>query len=64
MGRESRRRGLKRRGRGNYGSAKAPVFTLIQRDGDRIFTAAKNVTEETVMELAETYIESGITIYR
>ncbi len=63
LGRKPRRRGLKHRGRGNYEGDKVPVFALIQRDGDKVFTAAKDVTEETIEELVETYIEPGTTIY-
>ncbi len=63
MGRKPRRRGLKHRGRGDYEGDKVPVFALIQRDGDRMFTAAKDATEETVKKLAETCIEPGTTIY-
>ncbi len=54
---------MKHRGRGNYKSDKVLVFALIQRDGGRVFTAAKDVTEETIRELAETYIEPETTIY-
>ena len=40
------------------------LYITVLSSEDRAITATNNVTEETVKELTEAYIESGITIYR
>ena len=49
LGRESSRRGLRRRGRGTCGEDKVPVSAFIERGGRMLITAAKDVTEETIL---------------
>jgi hypothetical protein len=54
LGRVPRSRGLKRRGSGGrYEVDKVPVFAFIERGGARLFTAAKDVTESTILALVE-----------
>ena len=48
LGGKSRRRGLRRRGRGTYGEDKVPASAFIERGGRMLITAAKNVTEENI----------------
>ena len=63
LGRVPRSRGLKRRGRGRYEVDKVPVFAFVERGGARLFTAAKDVTESTILALVEQRIEPGSKAY-
>jgi len=63
LGRVPRSRGLKRRGRGRYEVDKVPVFAFVERGGARLFTAAKDVTESTILALVVQRIEPGSKAY-
>jgi hypothetical protein len=63
LSRKPRRRGLKRRGRGTYREDKVPVFAFIERGGRRLFTTARDVTEETILALAKPCIKPRSIVY-
>ena len=63
LSRESSRRGLRRRGRGTCGEDKVPVSAFIERGGRMLITAAKDVTEETILALAKPRIKPGSIAY-
>jgi transposase-like protein len=62
--RESRSRGLSKRGRGSYAEDKPPVFTLVDRGSDqRYVIPAKSADESTVRLLLGGREEESLTVY-
>ena len=63
LGRMPRRRGLSRRGRGNYYSDRVPVMILVSRDGDERYSTLITMSSEEVKEAVRNCVEGGSTIY-
>jgi len=62
--RESRSRGLSKRGRGTYEGDKPPVFTLVDRGSDqRYVVPAKSADEATVRLLLDNREKESLTVY-
>jgi transposase-like protein len=61
--REARRRGLKRRGRGNWDSDRLPVFGLLCRGGQVRLFVLRNVQTETIQPIVYQMVERGARVY-
>ena len=61
--RESRKRGLKKRGRGTYETDKTPIVGFTQRAGNIHFEVTKNGQTVTVQPLIEHWVAPQTTIY-
>jgi transposase-like protein len=63
LGRDPRRRGLKRRGRGTWDSDRLPVFGLICRGGEVRLFVLRNVQTETIRPIVEQMVQRGAHVY-
>jgi transposase len=61
--REARRRGLKRRGRGDWDSDRLPVFGLLCRGGQVRLFVLRNVQTETIQPIVYQMVERGARVY-
>ena len=61
--REARRRGLKRRGRGNWDSDRLPVFGLLCRGGQVRLFVLRNVQTETIRPIVYQMVKRGARVY-
>ena len=63
LGREARRRGLKRRGRGTWDSDRLPVFGLLCRGGQVRLFVLRNVQTETIQPIVYKMGQRGARVY-
>ncbi len=63
LGREARKRGLKRRGRGTWDSDRLPVFGLLCRGGEVRLFVLPNVQTATIRPVIEQMVEQGAQVY-
>jgi hypothetical protein len=63
LGRKPRRRGLRGAEVGEHTGDKVPVFAFIEHGGRMLITAAKDVTEETILALAKPRIKPRSIAY-
>jgi hypothetical protein len=56
IGRPPRKRGLKRRGRGNFLSDKPPIFAMVSRKRRRIFSVEFNAETFFIQQLLNKYV--------
>ena len=63
LGRPPRKRGLKRKGRGSWDVDKPPVIGFVRRNGGIRLEVTKNVRQETIKPLVQSYVEQGSTVY-
>jgi transposase-like protein len=61
--RPPRRRGLKRRGRGNWDSDRLPVFGVLCRGGQVRLFVLRNVQTETIRPIVRQLIRRGAKVY-
>jgi transposase-like protein len=62
-GREPRKRGLKRRGRGTWNSDRLPVFGLLCRGGEARLFVLRNVQTATIRPIVEQMVQRGARVY-
>lgn len=58
-----RKRGFGRRGRGRFEDDKVPIFILVQRGIEDRYTAAKDVSSETILKIFERAVEPESKVY-
>ena len=63
LGREARRRGLKRRGRATWDSDRLPVFGLLCRGGQVRLFVLRNVQTETIRPIVYQMVQRGARVY-
>jgi transposase-like protein len=63
LGREPRKRGLKRRGRGTWDSDRLPVFGLLCRGGAVRLFVLRNVQTETIRPIVQQMVQQGAHVY-
>lgn len=63
LGRDPRKRGLKRRGRGTWDSDRLPVFGLLCRGGEVRLFVLRNVQTETIRPIVEQMVQRGAHVY-
>ncbi len=61
--RPARRRGLKKRGRGNWESDKVPVVAIVQRNGQLRVRVCPNLQQETFRPWLLACLQRGATVY-
>jgi len=61
--REPRKRGLKRRGRGDWDSDRLPVFGLLCRGGQVRLFVLRNVQSETIRPIVHQMVMRGVKVY-
>jgi transposase len=61
--RDPRRRGLKRRGRGDWNSDRLPVFGLLCRDGEVRLFVLRNVQTDTIRPIVKQMVKRGARVY-
>lgn len=61
--RDPRKRGLKRRGRGDWHSDRLPVFGLLCRGGEVRLFVLRNVQTDTIRPIVEQMVERGARVY-
>lgn len=61
--REPRKRGLKRRGRGDWDSDRLPVFGLLCRGGQVRLFVLRNVQTETIRPIVYQMVQRGARVY-
>jgi transposase-like protein len=61
--REARKRGLKRRGRGNWESDRLPVFGLLCRGGEVRLFVLRNVQTDTIRPIVQQMVQRGARVY-
>jgi transposase-like protein len=62
IGRASRKRGLKRRGRGNFLSDKPSIFAIVSRKRRRIFSVEFNAETFFIQQLLNKYVSKNSLI--
>jgi len=60
---QPRRRGLKRRGRGDWDSDRLPVFGLLCRGGQVRLFVLRNVQSETIRPIVHQMVQRGAKVY-
>ncbi|MBS7279706.1 MAG: transposase, partial [Candidatus Freyarchaeota archaeon] len=63
FGREPRRRGLKRRGRGTWNEDKPPIFILVERGGGEDYVPSSDVSGDTVDKIIGRRVSKDSTVY-
>lgn len=63
LDRPARRRGLKKRGRGNWEGDKPPVTAIVQREGQLRVRVCRNLQQETFRPWLLTCLRRGATVY-
>jgi len=63
LGRKSRRRGLRRRGRGAWNQDKPPIFILVRRGGLEDYVPSSDVEAETALKIIGRRVSEGSTVY-
>jgi transposase len=61
--RDPRKRGLKRRGRGDWNSDRLPVFGLLCRGGEVRLFVLRNVQTDTIRPLVQQMVKRGARVY-
>jgi transposase-like protein len=61
--RKPRKRGLKRRGRGDWDSDRLPVFGLLCRDGQVRLFVLRNVQSQTIRPIVHQMVRRGAKVY-
>jgi transposase len=61
--RDPRRRGLKRRGRGDWDSDRLPVFGLLCRGGEVRLFVLRNVQTDTIRPIVQQMVKRGARVY-
>jgi transposase-like protein len=61
--RDARKRGLKRRGRGDWSSDRLPVFGLLCRGGEVRLFVLRNVQTKTIRPIVQQMVERGAQVY-
>ncbi|MHA1604773.1 MAG: transposase, partial [Candidatus Freyarchaeota archaeon] len=63
FGREPRRRGLKRRGRGAWSEDKPPIFIPVERGGGEDYAPSSDASGDTVKKIVGRRASKGSTIH-
>jgi transposase len=61
--RDPRKRGLKRRGRGDWNSDRLPVFGLLCRGGEVRLFVLRNVQTDTIRPIVQQMVKRGARVY-